>query len=161
MDPPSPSSLFQSILCLTPSSWQKLQSIRSKTSGWRAGVRICALSTLAVLLMNCSMVIWAVCKYKIYGGQQILYEGNCDSASRLNTVLHLLVNALSTIILSSSNYCMQCLSAPTRQELDKAHHNGKWLHIGIQSTRNLRSISKRRLALWLLLGLSSLPIHLL
>lgn len=55
---------------------------------------------------------------------------------------------------------MQCLSAPTRKEIDRAHARGVWLDIGIPSVRNLRYISKRRVLIWALLGLSSLPLHL-
>lgn len=79
----------------------------------------------------------------------------------MNTGIHLAINALSTILLSSSNYCMQCLSAPTRKELDNAHSKGKWLDIGVMSTRNLRGIATKRVVLWWLLGISSLPLHLL
>jgi hypothetical protein len=56
-----------------------------------------------------------------------LYTGDCELVSPLNTGIHLIINALSTILLSSSNYCMQCLSAPTRQDIDKAHRNKRWL----------------------------------
>ncbi len=56
---------------------------------------------------------------------------------------------------------MQRLSAPTRQEVDKAHGAGTWLDIGIPSVRNVRRISWERRNLWILLALSSLPLHLL
>jgi hypothetical protein len=73
----------------------------------------------------------------------------------------LLINALSTILLSASNYTMQCLSAPTRSEVDDAHSTGKWLDIGVPSVRNLGRIARKRVILWWLLGASSLPLHLL
>lgn len=79
----------------------------------------------------------------------------------MNSYLHFAINLLSTILLSSSNYCMQCLSAPTRKEVNTAHAKGVWLDIGIPSMRNLRYIDRRRVILWGLLGLSSLPLHLL
>jgi hypothetical protein len=80
----------------------------------------------------------------------------------LNTGLHLAINILSTIILAGSNYTMQCLSAPTRSEIDAAHSPKHAVHldVGILSIRNLNYISVRRTFLWLLLGLSSLPLHL-
>ena len=56
---------------------------------------------------------------------------------------------------------MQCLSSPTREEVDKAHNLGQWLDIGIPSIRNLRRISRRRLVLWWLLAGSSIPLHLM
>lgn len=56
---------------------------------------------------------------------------------------------------------MQRLSAPTRQEVDRAHRAGRWLDIGAPSVKNLWSIGKTRLLIWILLAISSLPLHLL
>ncbi|KAJ4357542.1 uncharacterized protein N0V89_002118 [Didymosphaeria variabile] len=54
---------------------------------------------------------------------------------------------------------MQRLVAPTRKEIDDAHSTRKWLDIGMPSVRNLASISKVRMVIWVLLGLSSIPLH--
>lgn len=70
-------------------------------------------------------------------------------------------NALGTLLLSGSNYCMQVLCAPTRRELDQAHAQGRWLDIGVPSFRNLWRISPKRVVVWWVLGLSSIPLHLL
>ena len=75
--------------------------------------------------------------------------------------LHLAINVLSTILLSASNYCIQCLSSPTRQEVNKAHANAEWLDIGVPSIRDLRYIGWRRIITWWLLGLNSVPLHLM
>ena len=56
---------------------------------------------------------------------------------------------------------MQCLSSPTRNEIDKAHSQGIWLDIGVPSFRNLRRLSTIRTVLWWLLAISSVPLHLL
>ena len=88
-------------------------------------------------------------------------KDQCDAIQNLNRWGHLLINVLSTVLLSGSNYCMQCLSAPTRSDINSAHLGGRWLDIGVPSIHNLRWISKKRLYLWLVLGLSSLPLHLL
>lgn len=74
-----------------------------------------------------------------------------------------MINVLSTVLLSGSNYCMQVCSAPTRRDIDLAHSSAtaKWLDIGVPSLRNLKHISLRKRALWCLMGLSSLPLHLL
>ncbi len=56
---------------------------------------------------------------------------------------------------------MQCLSSPTRNEIDKAHSQGIWLDIGVPSVRNLRRLSTTRIILWWLLAFSSIPLHLL
>ncbi|KAL1595278.1 hypothetical protein SLS60_009968 [Paraconiothyrium brasiliense] len=55
---------------------------------------------------------------------------------------------------------MQCLSAPTRKELDQAHARQSYLDIGVLSPRNLKYISKNRRVRWLILGLSTIPLHL-
>lgn len=130
------------------------------TSGWRFGAINCAISATVVFLIN--LIVTIVFSARKNGA---LYSGDCDHASKLNTALHVFINLLSTILLSSSNYCMQCLSAPTRTEVDEAHAKGKWLDIGVQSIHNMYNIKgsdhARRLVVWLILGLSSLPLHLL
>lgn len=113
-----------------------------------------------MLLINLVVTILSSARKK----DGILFDGNCDRARKLNSGLHLLINVLSTVLLSSSNYCMQCLSAPTRKEVDDAHSKGKWLDIGVQSVHNLRMIyntDRKRAVVWFLLGISSLPLHLL
>lgn len=94
-------------------------------------------------------------------GDGTITEGTCSRIKNLSLWLHLAINILGTVLLAASNYCMQILSAPTRGEVDKAHQKKKWLDIGVPSIRNLFEIKKRRAYLWLFLGLSSIPLHLL
>ncbi|KAF2621786.1 hypothetical protein BU25DRAFT_495505 [Macroventuria anomochaeta] len=56
---------------------------------------------------------------------------------------------------------MQCLGAPTRPLIDRAHQEGTWLDIGVQSFKNLRWTLNWNKAVWVLLALSDLPLHLL
>ncbi|CAG7971945.1 unnamed protein product [Penicillium salamii] len=72
-----------------------------------------------------------------------------------------ILNALSTVLLASSNFAMQCLNSPTRSEVELAHAKQRWLRTGAPSIRNLRFISKRKALLWLLLGASSFPLHMI
>ncbi|OJJ82358.1 uncharacterized protein ASPGLDRAFT_531052 [Aspergillus glaucus CBS 516.65] len=58
----------------------------------------------------------------------------------MGTGAHLVINILSTLMLAGSNFTMQCLCAPTRKDLDRAHQSNRWLDIGAPSIRNLRSI---------------------
>lgn len=53
------------------------------------------------------------------------------------------------------------MSAPTRDEVDRAHNQNFWLDIGIPSVRNLRRLDQKKALLWILLVVSSLPLHLL
>ncbi|KAH0437792.1 hypothetical protein CcaCcLH18_03688 [Colletotrichum camelliae] len=91
------------------------------------------------------------------------YESDCsrDNTKNMNTLLHLLINALSTIVLASSNFFMQVLNAPSRREVDTVHARGKWLDIGIPSWRNAFCLSRFKLAAWIGLCLTSMPIHML
>jgi hypothetical protein len=139
--------------------WTWIRRYKHHCSGWRFGVLHFAAWTLVVFFVNLIVTIWGSVASK--ANQGLLDAGDCEQIKRVNTGIHLLINILSTVLLSGSNYCMQCLSAPTRTEIDRAHAVGTWLDIGIPSFRNLKSIQRRRVVLWFLLGLSSLPLHLL
>ncbi|KAH4938710.1 hypothetical protein HBI79_057550 [Parastagonospora nodorum] len=137
-------------------------SARSKRfQGWRAGVLTCTLSTCLVFLINICLSLGVLGRLG-WGrdGQPILHEGQCAKVSKLSTVLHIFINAMSMTLLSASSYCMQCLSAPTRRELDSAHERQSWLDIGVLSPRNIKSVTRSRQVRWLILGLSTIPLHL-
>lgn len=136
-----------------------VQDFRQRFTGWRRGALGFATGASIVFLINFVVTVWGLASYN--SNQGILSKGNCDRIKHLNTGLHVMINVFSTIILSGSNYCMQCLSAPTRRDIDQAHAEGKWLDVGIPSFRNLTRISFKRSFLWFLLGISSLPLHLL
>ncbi|KAH0422667.1 hypothetical protein CcaCcLH18_12692 [Colletotrichum camelliae] len=74
-------------------------------------------------------------------------------------MLHLLLNILSTIILASSSFFMQVLNSPSRKEVDETHAKGNGLDIGIPSWRNAFRLSRFKLWCWVILFLSSVPIH--
>lgn len=130
-------------------------------TGWRFGVLHFAVWASVVFLINLIVMIWGMVATS--GAKGVFYDGDCDRVKKLNTGLHLLINIFSTILLAGSNYTMQCLSAPTRREIDSAHSRqpGMYLDIGVPGIRNIGYISRRRAVLWVVLGLSSLPLHLL
>lgn len=132
---------------------------RTRLSGWRGGVAACIAIVSFVLLLNVVLAIVAATTWNTKDGISTAYMGDCSVASRATTVLHLIINLLSSGLLGASNYCMQRVVAPTRKEIDNAHVKRKWLDIGIPSVRNLTSISKGRTLLWVLLSLSSVPLH--
>jgi hypothetical protein len=129
------------------------------SGGWRTGCTYCAITSTMVFLANSLLIIWASKKPSAEPGIGILYEGSCDTTKNLSLLAHLIINVLSTLMLSASNYTMQCLSAPTRAEVDRAHAKKKWLDIGVPSVRNLGKISFTRICLWSLLAMSSVPLH--
>lgn len=128
--------------------------------GWRAGARIWTYVAGSILLINIILTIVAAAN-KHHRGLATIQEGSCSKSDRLDLWLHFLINVFSTLLLVASNYCMQCLVAPTREDIDKAHAQHRWLDIGIPSMRNLRNIPRFRLLLWCLLAVSSVPLHLL
>ena len=129
--------------------------------GWRVGVTTCAIIAGVVFTVNLAVTIWAATKFGIQNGVGTIQDGSCDKSRSLSLWLHIAINALSTLLLSASNYTMQCLSSPTRDEVDKAHAQGIRLDIGVPSMRNLRLISRNRIILWWLLALSGIPLHFL
>jgi hypothetical protein len=144
------------------SSFSKTKFRSKHVTSWRFSIALSAVLSSVVLIINISLAGFSIKKYgKGDDGIQTLFAGSCSRAHTISTFLHLLINVLSTILLGASNYCMQCLSAPTRTEVDRAHRKKIWLDIGVPSTRNLKQISSKRMLLWLILGLSSLPLHLL
>lgn len=128
--------------------------------GWQFVVRLAAGGAAFVLFVNIATTIYVATRPKLHRGIAVIYSGDCSRNETIGTCIHLLINTASTLLLSGSNYTMQVLSAPTRRETDKAHCTGRWLDIGVQSVRNLRYISYRRMLLWLLLAFSSVPLHL-
>ncbi|KAJ2982620.1 hypothetical protein NUW58_g6403 [Xylaria curta] len=90
----------------------------------------------------------------------IIYEASCAKTQNLNIILHLIINLASTGLVASSNYFMQILSAPSREEIDKAHKKLKALDIGLPSLHNFRHLSRLKQMSWLVLLISSVPVHL-
>ncbi|KIW03154.1 uncharacterized protein PV09_05797 [Verruconis gallopava] len=141
----------------TTASWTKRHF-----KGWRFGVISGAWLAICVLVLNVAITFSALQKQHAEdSGRRVLFEGDCRKAETLNVVAHLLINAMSTLLLSASNYGMQILTAPTRSEIDFAHAKKKWLDIGVLSLKNIRTISRSRALLWATLGASSLPLHLM
>ena len=129
--------------------------------GWPVGAMGSAMLATTALLINVVVSIWTLNTFKLERGVAEVFVGSCHESERINTWLRLGINAVSTMLLSGSNYCMQILSAPTRNEIDNAHAAGKWLDIGVPSAKNLRYVAMKKVILWWLLGLSSVPLHLM
>ncbi|KAI8627230.1 hypothetical protein F5Y19DRAFT_183173 [Xylariaceae sp. FL1651] len=114
-----------------------------------------------VFATNLLILFYASYKYPTRDGVGLLYAGDCDAVKSGNRWLHLLINVLSTGMLSASTYCMQLQASPTRADIDKAHRRNIWLDIGAPSLKNLRYIGRWRLGSCIILAFSSLPIHLI
>ena len=115
----------------------------------------------AVLILNISVTAWAANTFGLSGGIGTIHNGPCAAMKSTGLWLHIAINVLSTLLLGASNYYMQCLCSPTREEVDKAHSKRTWLDIGIQSMKNLRSIGRVRMVLWVLFAITSIPLHIM
>ncbi|KAI1461751.1 hypothetical protein F4805DRAFT_243841 [Annulohypoxylon moriforme] len=129
--------------------------------GWRRTgfINVILAFTCGVALLTC-LVMSLKRPGSSLNTSTIIYEGPCSNASRLNIALHLLLNLLATGVLASSNFFMQVVASPSREEIDKAHIFLLSLDIGVLSTKNLQHISYFKIVSWLVLVISSLPIHL-
>ncbi|KAB8263535.1 hypothetical protein BDV32DRAFT_135786 [Aspergillus pseudonomiae] len=128
--------------------------------GWRRTLLFGCVISVVVLVFNLGFTLWAVQHRHVQDGQGVLYAGDCKKVRNAGIGFHLVINILSTSLLSASNYCM-VLGAPTRKEVDTAHRTGQWLDVGVLSVRNLSQITKKRFWLWMCLAFSSLPLHLM
>lgn len=130
--------------------------------GWRLGVLSGLVVSVVVLITNIILLIISLTRPKGYAdGVATLHVGFATRIGTLSTMFHILINSLSTPMLSVSNYTMQVLCSPTREEVDEAHAKGRFPNIGTLNSKNVRSISRRRLLLWWTLAVSSAPLHLL
>ncbi|KAI0861198.1 hypothetical protein F4860DRAFT_524624 [Xylaria cubensis] len=130
--------------------------------GWRrtAIINVVLACTCDLILLICLLISISQPGASL-AQPSIIFDGSCTTSSTLNLFLHFLINVVSTAVLSSSNFFMQILNAPSRQEINRAHSWLQSLDIGIPSIKNLRHLSKPKSASWLIFLITSVPIHLL
>jgi len=130
--------------------------------GWRLGAFLSCILTGVSLCITAVFTIYVTRKYPPGAdGIGVFATRTCKEVLSATTKIHLGINVLATMLVAASNYNMQCMTAPSRSDIDCAHQQGKWLDVGIQSVRNLRYVPRWKAVLWLALLLSTLPLHLL
>jgi len=135
---------------------------RTRRSRRKVVIWTCFATTVSIFLLNLTMTLISWLRYEVSpDGVVTLYTGDCTVSKRLDAGLHLLINILSTLLLSASNLCLQLMVAPTRMEINRAHSQNRWLDIGVPSWRNMRNLSVPSIIIWLAMALSSIPIHFL
>lgn len=132
----------------TTLAWWFPQILDDETRSWRiwfsrrSRAMLVQISLISLILFaNLGLTIFAVVRYGSQKGVGLIFEGECYMVRSLDQWIHLLINLLSTGLLSASNYCMQLQAAPTRANVNRAHQDGERLDIGIPSLRNLRYVS--------------------
>ena len=142
------------------SFFRRTQSTLRNFEAWETWILICAIGAGVTFCFNLALAIWAS-TFGLRNGTATIKEGKCSDVKTWDLWFHLGINVLSSTLLAASNYTMQCLSAPVREEIDKGHREGIVFDIGIPSLKNLRRISRIKLILWVLLAVSSIPLHLM
>lgn len=129
--------------------------------GWRrtGAINVALVSTCGLIILVSMLVSIAHNKDHSLHSTTI-YQGPCASSSKTSIILHLFINIVSTGILASSNFFMQIASSPTRKEVDRAHMFLQPLDIGLPSWKNVPSLTNFKKTCWLILFISSIPIHL-
>ncbi|KAI1850745.1 hypothetical protein JX266_004027 [Neoarthrinium moseri] len=134
-----------------------------RSSNWRRAAHVNSIVLVIVTIILISCLIASITQTGGLVKSFMFHEGTCDggSASKTNVALHLLLNVVSTAIFASSNFFMQVLNSPSRHEVDLVHAKGSYLGIGVPSVRNTFKVSRFKTCCWIVLLLSSIPMHLL
>ncbi|CAI6340112.1 unnamed protein product [Periconia digitata] len=133
----------------------------SRFHGWRMGILLGCIMSAIILCVNVGVLIFAAVRRAGFkGGFAEPFDFAPSRMSQLSSAIHIVINVLSTLLLSASNYTMQVLSSPTRAEVDKRHRKAQWFDIGVLSVHNLTQITMKRSTLCAVLVLSSVPLHL-
>lgn len=139
----------------------KMDSISSRKRGWRRTAVVSTISTLCcgTLLLIILVIVISQGDSNLFS-TAIIFKGDCRTTKIVNSLLHLLLNLISGLILASSRFFMQILSSPSRQEVGRAHLQLRSLDIGVPSVKNFLFISPVKAVGWMVLLISSVPIHL-
>ncbi|KAI8220175.1 hypothetical protein K4K54_008803 [Colletotrichum sp. SAR 10_86] len=129
--------------------------------GWRINILICAILVWLMTVLLWVLLLTSFSKNHDLSDMPPFYAADCQDTRRVMVVVRLLVGALSTLVIVSSYIFMQLLVSPTREDVDRAHAQRRWMDIGCMSVKNLRFISNGRRVLFVLFGLIWIPFHLL
>ena len=143
------------LLLLLPSSSSSLVPTRA----WRRTAAVNTTLAAVVSVVLAALLITSARRAGSVEGSLVFYEGSCGGSNTVNILVHLVINVASTCVIASSNFFMQVLGSPTRDEVDRAHARGRALEIGVPSVGNMRHVSASKSVLWLLFAVSSVPLH--
>ena len=137
----------------------RLLAFSHRYSGWRINIFFATALTALILTVKFIILITGLCQPRDANGYHVFFEGDCSKSEVISTVWHLSINVCSTLLLAASNSGLQILNAPSREEVNDAHAQGRSFHIGILAFLNASYIPFRRTVLILSLTLSSIPLH--
>ena len=129
--------------------------------GCQGGVTNALILDIFILIVNIAVAGWLAINGGFTRELVIFQRRSCQTSTKIIIMIHLIINVLAALLLAASNYCMQILISPRREEVNLAHAAKKWLWIGVPNLTNLLHIPRTRRFTFLTLAVSSLPIHLI
>jgi hypothetical protein len=75
-----------------------------RLGGWKGTLYLGATTSVIVLALNLVLLLWATLRHS--ASESVLYSGDCDRVKQISAGIHFLINILSTLLLSASNYAM-------------------------------------------------------
>lgn len=146
-----------------PDSKNPRQKVKKE---WIKGLLFCAMGVAFAFAAHLILLLKlaASSASRGYGWASItstVYEGDCDTANRTATGLHILVNVIVLTLTATSSYCCQVLSAPSRARIDIAHSQRVWVSIGSSSFTNIWYAPYWRKVLWILIWGTSIPVQMM
>ncbi|KAF6844809.1 hypothetical protein CMUS01_00743 [Colletotrichum musicola] len=124
-------------------------------SGWRAGIALNIVIGFIILIVAIVCLVLALVVVGMVRGESRLFEGSCTKSEEIKIGIFVVINVIVIVLLATANYVFQVLSSPTRTEIDLAHDEHRWLHVGVPSFRNLRFISNPRVVLTVIIMLAA------
>jgi hypothetical protein len=143
-----------------PETRADLTKSGKRIQGWRFGTLMSCCAVATCLVLELALLIYSVRVNQPRRGLGMLYEGNCDKVKKLSILLLLPMNIIGTVLISTSNYVMQSVSAPTRQEVNRSHVGGGFRNIGMPTSYDMLLGRPYKSILWWILALTTVPIHL-
>jgi len=74
--------------------------------GWRFTIFLAFITSLIVFLFNLGFMLYTISHHRQDDTKGTLYQGDCEKVQNLDIGFHLLINILSTALLSASNFGM-------------------------------------------------------
>lgn len=141
----------------------KMRNKNKRILTWKRNIKLRCAAAVVVFVLNLCLLIWAETRshHASHDSTALVFSGNCNKAQQITLWSPLTINIIGSVLLAAGNTCMQCLTAPTLEEIDQAHAEYTWLDVDVHTVRSLKSISSSRRLLWVCLALSSAPLHLL
>lgn len=81
-----------------------------------------ALATLC-LILNIAFLAWASSRSTLGYGTHVIVTSDCASVKRLKVWLHLVINILSTVLVTGSSYCEQPMLMQIQTLIIPRHSN--------------------------------------